>query len=164
MREVTPATADRSVNGSSRFKKWGAESGVMYGLSTMNTKSNLAASARRAPSLYQSMLMLALLGTPGCFQPSCVMPTPCRIAPSRSCLFDILSTPELIVRNECGAASASHGAGRVALGDELVHQRQQVSPIADGVFERFETANQEVIDAEVVVVEECLGHLLGRPD
>jgi hypothetical protein len=62
---VARASADSSVSGSSRLRKCGAVSGVMNGLSTMNTRSNFAASARRACSTYQSMLMLALLGSAG---------------------------------------------------------------------------------------------------
>ncbi len=63
--EVLTARADSSVRGSRRLRKCGAVSGVMKGLSTMNTRSNLAASASRALSMYQLMSMLASPGRAG---------------------------------------------------------------------------------------------------
>ncbi len=82
--EVDTARADSNVSGSSLLRKCGAVSGVMNGLSTMKTRSNFAASARRAFSMYQPMSMLASPARSGSRQDPWSAPTPSRMAPSFS--------------------------------------------------------------------------------
>jgi hypothetical protein len=52
----------------------------------------------------------------------------------------------------------------VAVGDQFPHQRDQVAAVGDGVVQRIEAADQEGADAQVVVVEQGVGHLFGRAD
>ncbi len=52
----------------------------------------------------------------------------------------------------------------VALRDQLACQRNELAAIVDRVDQRIEAADQEVVDAEVVIIAEHLGDLLGRSD
>src|SRR6478609_2723824 len=119
MRFVATATAESNVSGSRRLRKWGAESGVMYGLSTMNTRSNLAASAFCAFSMNQSMSTLASPGNPGCRQPFCVVPTPLKIAPSFNCLSAIVSPCAAVQGRKARPSTRGARPGNTELLSEL---------------------------------------------
>src|SRR3979411_2094425 len=57
-----------------------------------------------------------------------------------------------------------YSTGDTAFGDQLARQRNQFAAILDGVDQRIEAANKEVADAEIVIVAEHFGDLLGRSD
>src|SRR5271163_793148 len=50
-----------------------------------------------------------------------------------------------------------------ALGGLASHERDQLAPVVDCVFERIESTNQESRDAKIIVGEHRLGDLLRRP-
>jgi hypothetical protein len=53
---------------------------------------------------------------------------------------------------------------RAALRDQLARQGDQFAAIFDGINQRIEAANQEMADAEIVVIAEHFGDLFGRSD
>ncbi|OJB51270.1 hypothetical protein BGV59_13110 [Burkholderia ubonensis] len=60
--------------------------------------------------------------------------------------------------------SAATSARGIARGDGRAHARNQFAAVVDRVVERIEAADQEGRHAEVVVVEQRVGDLLGRAD
>jgi ribosomal protein L25 (general stress protein Ctc) len=148
IREVETASADSNVSGSRRLRKCGAVSGVMYGLSTMNTRSNLAASAFRALSMYQSMFTLASPGRSGSRQPFWVVPTPDKIAPSLSCLFAMVFSSYF--RGSTASRSKRSGTNTQVGPAEVVGQDEQDVGAFDGgvghVFAQAGSARSEADD------------------
>ena len=63
-----------------------------------------------------------------------------------------------------GGSLCGHPVRRLAFGNELSRQRNQLAAIFDGVDQRIEAADQEVADAEIVIVAEYFGDLLWRAD
>src|SRR5690242_9293279 len=77
-------------------------------------------------------------------------PTRLRIAPGFGCFAE---------------SSGRRATGlRLARRHEFAHTRKQLAPVLDRVFQRIEAANEKGGDAEVVVVEQRLGHLVRRAD
>ena len=44
----------------------------------------------------------------------------------------------------------------------VLHQRQQLTPIGQGIWQRIKASNQEGVNTQVVVLDQRIGHLLGR--